>query len=130
MVTYNIRNGLKQAFAPPGMGFWLLPGHPGYSMIYVRKRPMANLQLGHITGGDKHGSVKYEADEHGNIEVNIPAHMQALTRMGWPMVADGHTGTVEWDDLVFPDFLNVDDPHQRVLEDKSGRRVSPVDRGE
>ena len=66
---------------------------------YRPKRPMGLLMMGTIQGVHE-GS--YRADKLGNIDVEVPKHIDVMVGLGYPIYnGDGKTCPVPMDDLLF-----------------------------
>lgn len=84
------------------------------------KPPMGRLMMRQIQGlhqGD------YKADALGNIDVEVPEHIDVMVGLGYPIYnGDGRQNPVPMDDLIFPSPI-LDSPYWRRINEAKHQRM-------
>ena len=92
----------------------------GSKPIFRNKSPKSMLMVQHIRGLHQ-GS--YRADKLGNIDVEVPVHIDVMVGLGYPIYdGDGKQCPVPKDDLIYPNLDPKSAYWRKINEAKSRRR--------
>lgn len=119
MVTFNIHWGMQRE-QPKGL---TLIGPSGVDPkansvantgnYYAKASPKKALIMANPKEGKE--AIRYDADQFGNIEVSVPAHLHAMRQLGYPIYIGNGNSQVVWEDLIWPRFDLTDDPYYREI---------------
>ena len=87
---------------------------------FRKKRPMGRLMMSKLRDGTM---VDYRADALGNIDVQVPEHIDTMIGLGYPVYdGDEKTTPVPLDDLLWPSSI-LSSQYWRKIEEAKNLRI-------
>jgi hypothetical protein len=112
-MLFNIHYGQRRLGQIPGKG---------RAMVFRPTAPRKMILLQNYSSGLKGPKKLYRADELGNIDVQHPAHIQAMVGLGHPLYGGKGKGPVEPEDLLWP-TLEPSSPYWKAISMALGKEM-------